>query len=223
MALAFGIAAGLLKRERTGRGTVVDVSLLATAMWTLSSDVVAALGGQQPQPAAGRAAGPNPLVGVYRTKDRRHIQLVFLESDRYWRPFCELIGREDLLDDPRFADLASRRTNRAACLAELDAEFARRTFQDWKLLLAGLDAPWAPVQSIAELLEDPQVRANGYVADVDADGLSYRLPNVPVQFDEQPAQLRRAPEHSEHTELILNEIGYDWDEIGVLHDEGVIP
>lgn len=109
MALAFGIAAALLRRERTGVGGVVDVSLLATAMWTLSSDLLAALGGDEPMRAPDRGATPNPLVGVYRTKDNRHIQLVFLEGDRYWASFCALVGRDDLATDPRFADLASRR------------------------------------------------------------------------------------------------------------------
>jgi crotonobetainyl-CoA:carnitine CoA-transferase CaiB-like acyl-CoA transferase len=223
MALAFGIAAALLKRERTGTGTTVDVSLLATAMWTLSSDVLAALGGSNPQPAAGRAVIPNPLVGVYRTKDGRHIQLVFLQADRYWQPFCELIGRQDLLVDPRFSDISVRRTNSAACVAELDIEFASRTFAEWKQLLADLDAPWAPVQSVTELIDDPQVAANGYISEVEAGGVSYRLPNVPVQFGGKPAELRPAPEHSQDTELILSEIGYDWDEISALQGAGVIP
>ena len=99
LALAFGIAAALLKRARTGTGSVVDVSLLSTAMWTLSSDLLAALGGDEPRPSSGRGPMINPLVGVYRTKDDRHIQLVFLQPDRYWPDFCRVIGRADLLDD----------------------------------------------------------------------------------------------------------------------------
>src|SRR5580704_17226066 len=102
MALAFGIAGALLKRARTGAGSVVDVSLLATAMWTLSSDLLAALQGQTVGAASGRGASPNPLVGSYRTRDGRHVQLVFLEADRYWADFCRLLGRDALLDDPRF-------------------------------------------------------------------------------------------------------------------------
>jgi len=223
MALAFGIAAALLRRERSGVGGVVDVSLLATAMWTLSSDVLAALGGAPPASAPDRAATPNPLTAVYRTEDGRHIQLVFLEADRYWGDFCRLIHRDDLADDPRFADLASRRTNAAACVAELDREFARRRFAEWKELLSGLDAPWAPVQAVTELLDDPQVQANGYIGDVEGGAGSYQLPNVPVQFDGQPAQLRCAPEHGEHTESILLELGLDWDQIGALKDAGAIP
>jgi crotonobetainyl-CoA:carnitine CoA-transferase CaiB-like acyl-CoA transferase len=226
MALAFGISAALLERTRTGTGSVVDVSLLATAMWTLSSDLLAALGGDDPAPAPAdsRQRSFNPLVGSYRTKDLRHIQLVFLEADRYWSDFCRIIGRPDLADDPRFIDMAARRSNSAACVALLDEEFGRRTFAEWKELLKGLDAPWAPVQSVSELLEDPQVAANGYIGDVVIDGVpTYRLPAVPVQFNESPPELRRAPEHGEHTETVLAELGYTWDDISALHEAGVIP
>ncbi len=224
MALAFGIAAALLKQERSGAGSVVDVSLLATAMWTLSSDLLAALGGDSPGPIGGRGSTVNPLVGTYRTKDARHIQLVFLESDRYWPDFCRLIGREDLVDDPRFADLSARRASSEACVALLDEEFARRTFEEWKELLTGIDAPWAPVQSVSELLADPQVLANEYIGEVEVEGApNYRLPAVPVQFDGRPPELRRAPEHGEHTELVLTELGYEWVEIIDLKKAGVIP
>ena len=91
------------------------------------------------------------------------------------------------------------------------------------VLLSGFDAPWAPVQSVSELLDDPQVLANGYIAEVSDTDVDYRLPAVPVQFDEQPPQLRRAPEHSEHTETLLLEFGYEWDAIGAMKDAGVIP
>jgi crotonobetainyl-CoA:carnitine CoA-transferase CaiB-like acyl-CoA transferase len=224
MALAFGIAGGLLRRGRTGRGAIVDVSLLATAMWTLSSDLLTALAGQAPPRPGARGDAPNPLVGSYRTSDGRHIQLVFLQGDRYWADLCRVLGREELIEDARFADLQARRANSAACVAELDAEFGRRTFAECKALLGRLDAPWAPVQSVEELLDDPQVLANGYVGEVVVDGLpAYRLPNVPVQFDGCPATLRRAPELGEHTEAVLLELGYEWADIASLREEGVIP
>ncbi|WP_198653649.1 CaiB/BaiF CoA transferase family protein [Actinocorallia populi] len=226
MALAFGVSAALLKRDRTGEGSVVDVSLLSTALWTLSSDLLAALQGGRPRAVSGRESSPNPLVGAYRTKDGRHIQLVFLQPDRYWPEFCRLIGRQDLAADPRFADIEARHEHRAACAAELDAEFATRTYEEWRELLSGIDAPWAPVQTVEELLDDPQVTANGYISEVADDGSGhppYRLPTVPVQFDERPPVPRRAPEHGEHTEAVLIELGYTWDEIGRLQEAGVIP
>nr|WP_090343517.1 CoA transferase [Mycolicibacterium malmesburyense]CRL74552.1 putative acyl-CoA transferase/carnitine dehydratase [Mycolicibacterium malmesburyense] len=224
MALAFGIAAALLKRTRTGAGSVVDVSLLATAMWMLSSDLLAALNGGEAQPVSGRGPQVNPLTGTYRTKDDRHIQLMFLQGDRYWGDFCRIVGRPELTDDPRFADLAARRTNAAACIAELDALFAERTLEEWKAVLGSLDAPWSPIQTIHEVIDDPQVSANAYIGDVVIDDeVAYRLPTVPVQIDEHPPKLRRAPEHGEHTEAVLEELGYDWERIGALAEAGVIP
>jgi crotonobetainyl-CoA:carnitine CoA-transferase CaiB-like acyl-CoA transferase len=223
LALAFGVAAALLKRTRTGVGSIVDVSLLASAMWTLSSDLLAALGGAEPAPSSGRGPLVNPLVGTYRTKDGRHISLVFLQPDRYWPDFCRLIGRPELAEDPRFSDIVSRRENGAACIEELDREFAKRTFEEWKSLLDALDAPWSPVQSVSELLSDPQVEANGYIGDVVIDGeVAYRLPAVPVQFDGRPPPLRRAPEHGEDTETLLLEAGFEWEQIAELKEAGVI-
>ncbi len=135
----------------------------------------------------------NPLVATYRTKDDRHISLVFLESDRYWAPFCEVAGRPDLVDDERFADLGARGRQRRRTGGDARRGLrARRTFVEWKDALGRIDAPWAPVQAVEELLDDPQVLANDYLGEVTLDdGSSYRLPRVPVQFDEQRA--RHAP------------------------------
>ncbi|MBO0856564.1 MAG: CoA transferase [Nocardia sp.] len=223
MALAFAMSAALLRRERTGAGAVVDVSLLATAMWTLSSDVLAALNDGEVTPVRGRGPQVNPLTSTYRTKDDRHIQLMFLQGDRYWPRFCELVDRPDWAADPRFNDTGARRTHSAALVAELDAEFARRTMDEWCELLSDFDAPWAPIRSISEVVDDPQVIANDYIGEVEHDGGDYRLPAVPVQFDSAGPPLRRAPEHGEHTESVLSELGYDWDRITALKQSGVIP
>jgi crotonobetainyl-CoA:carnitine CoA-transferase CaiB-like acyl-CoA transferase len=224
MALAFGISSALFQRERTGEGATIDVSLLATAMWILTSDLLGALQGEEPRARWGHGGSPNPLLDQYRTKDGRHIALVFLQPDRYWVDFCRVIGRPELADDPRFADITSRAQHASECFEILDAEFASRDYKEWVALLQDLDAPWAPVQAIEELLTDPQVVANGYVTPVDTEGgPEFSLPNVPVQIDGRTAPLHRAPEHGEHTERVLLELGYDWDTIGELQREGVIP
>ena len=224
MALAFGIASALLKRERSGKGSVVDVSLLATAMWTLSSDLLTALKGQPiPRPGS-RYDSPNPLTGTYKTADGRFIQLMFLQPDRYWPEFCQAFDRLDLMDDERFKDLKSRRANSQACVEELDVEFAKYSFQECQSRLRKIDVPWSPVQRIDELLDDPQVIENNYIGEVNLDDeIQYRLPTVPVQFDEQPPKLERAPELGEHTEAILLELGLEWSEVEELQAESVIP
>jgi crotonobetainyl-CoA:carnitine CoA-transferase CaiB-like acyl-CoA transferase len=213
MALAFGIAGALVKQGRSGHGSLVDASLLGTAMWTLSSDLLSAIKGVTPAAVSRQV---NALFGTYATRDGRHIQLALLQADRYWPDLCRAVDREDLLSDPRFSDVTARRDNLAACVRELEAAFTRHTLQEWKQILSGFDLPWAPVQSVEELLDDPQVVANGYIGEVNTTDGSYRLPAVPVQYDERPPDLRRAPEAGEHTEEVLFGLGWTWEQIAEL-------
>jgi crotonobetainyl-CoA:carnitine CoA-transferase CaiB-like acyl-CoA transferase len=224
MAIAGGIAAGLLQVARTGEAPVVDVSLLGLAMWQLSPDIVASgLYGGDPMPKFGRSASPNPLVGSYRTSDDRFITLMMLQSDRYWPEFCECVGRPDLITDERFADGGARFANREECVREIDQLFASKTYEEWKALLAGLSGAWAPVQMASELVDDPMVVANGYLSRVDRDdGKSYDLVVNPVQMDETADALQPAPEHGQHTEEILLELGLDWDAIIAYKEAGAI-
>jgi crotonobetainyl-CoA:carnitine CoA-transferase CaiB-like acyl-CoA transferase len=225
--LAFGMAGALFRRERTGEPSVVDVSLLATAMWTLSSDVLSALqGNYQAAPPPGgnkRSRSPNPLVNNFRTGDDRFVSLVFLQPDRYWADLCRAIGRPELAVDPRFVDMGSRSTHKEECVAVLDEIFASRTFEQWRAAFLDEDFPWAPFQRVTEIIEDRQVAANGYIAEVEVDGgSSFRMPTGAVQFDERPATLRRGPELGQDTELILLDLGFDWEQIAHLKEEGVI-
>ena len=224
MAIAGGIAAGLVQLARTGEAPIVDVSLLGLAMWQLSPDIVASgLYGGDPMPKFGRSASPNPLVGSYRTSDDRFITLMMLQSDRYWPEFCECVGRPDLITDERFVDGGARFANREECIREIDELFASKTYEEWKAVLAGLSGAWAPVQKASELVDDPMVAANGYLARVDRDdGKSYDLVANPVQMDETADHLRPAPEHGQHTEEILLELGLDWDAIIAYKEAGAI-
>lgn len=222
--LAFGIAGALFRRQRTGEGSVVDVSLLGTAMWMINSDVLAELqGGFMPSAALGgpRTTLPNPLAANYRCADGRWLMICCLQPDKYWTDLCTLLGRPDLLDDERFADLRARAAHSGELVAELEAAFAARPLEEWRAPLDEARIPWGPYQTVQELLEDPQVAANGHLGSVDIPGVGdVCLPTGPVQFDEQPAALHPAPELGEHTDEVLADLGYSWDEIIALKVAG---
>jgi crotonobetainyl-CoA:carnitine CoA-transferase CaiB-like acyl-CoA transferase len=223
MNLAFGIAAALFRRERSGEPSVVDVSLLGTAMWVMASDVVYSANPEYDPHAAFSAPVINPLTNTYRTRDDRFLALVLLQPDRYWPDFCRHIGRPEWIDDPRYADAAARRQNAAACARELVSVFATRTLAEWKQQLATLDAAWEPQQSVREVREDPQARANGYLtAVVGNGGERFELVSNPCQFDGAVPELTPAPECGAHTEQVLLELGLDWEELGKLRSSGVL-
>jgi crotonobetainyl-CoA:carnitine CoA-transferase CaiB-like acyl-CoA transferase len=222
MSLAFGIASALYKRERTGEPSVVDVSLLSSAMWVLASDVVYS-GNPDYDPHAPRRRRDNPLTGSYQTADGRWITLVFLQPDRYWEEFCRHLDRPELIDDARFRDMHTRAENSEACVSLLEEIFASRSYAEWCERLRTLDAPWAPMQSVRELRDDPQARANGYLVPVESpDGAEYELVGSPCQFDEEVPELRPAPEVGAHTEEVLLELGLSWDEIAACKRDGAI-
>ena len=224
MAIAGGIAAGLLQRATTGEAPLVDVSLLGLAMWQLSPDIVAScLYGGDPMPKFSRNSTPNPLVGAYKTSDDRYITLMMLQSDRYWPEFCTVIGRPDLIDNPLYVDGGARFANREACVKELDEEFAKHTYTEWKSTLAALTGAWAPIQMASELVDDPMVGANGYLPHISReDGKEYDLVANPVQMNETADQLRPAPEHGQHTEELLLELGLEWEDIIAYKEAGAI-
>ena len=113
LATAGAIAAALVKRERTGEPSVVDVSLLATAMWQVSPMVIASkLFGFSKIPQGDRSKSPNPGVGTYRTADDRFISLILLQSDKHWDDFVDRLGVPDMATDPRFCDSAVARRER---------------------------------------------------------------------------------------------------------------
>lgn len=223
MFLAGGIAAALYRRSVTGKGGVVDVSLFSAAMWVLAPDILAsALLGGDPRTHTSAGGLLNPLVGVYPTSDGRFVNLTMLQSDRYWEPFCRAMSRDDLLQDPRFTDFQTRAENNATLLEIVQKEMASRTLADWAQRLTREDCVWAPVATPEEVLHDVQALENGYVQP-HPDPQKGRLVHSPVQYNEGIVEFHQgAPELGQHTEEVLQELGYDWDAIGKLKETGAI-
>jgi crotonobetainyl-CoA:carnitine CoA-transferase CaiB-like acyl-CoA transferase len=223
LALAGGIAAALFKRERSGEPSVVDLSLLNTAMWLLAPDIIASTLSSQPMPQFGRSDAPNPIVNSYKTKDDRWLFLNMLQPDRFWPDLCRRIGHPELIEDERFKDGMSRFMNRIDCVRTLDAIFASRTLDEWRSALADAEGVWAPMQTAGELPADPQTTANGYLLPVEhADGSTFSLVANPLQFDGGAPRVQRAPDLGQHTEEVLLELGVSWDELAKYKETGAI-
>jgi crotonobetainyl-CoA:carnitine CoA-transferase CaiB-like acyl-CoA transferase len=225
LAVAGAVSTALYRRARSGEPSVIDVGLLASGMWQIQPDITnARLGdGDHDSGPPDRYEFWNPLWLTYRTADGRFVAFMMLAPDRHWPDLCRRLGHPEMATDSRFADTESRRCHSRACVERLDAIFVEHDFDHWRRVLAGFAGEWAPVQTPAEVHDDPQVHANGYIAQTDmGNGVSLPLVTSPVQFDGQPGRPRRAPEHGEHTEAVLLELGLTWDEIGGLKDQGVI-
>jgi len=224
LTLAGGIAAALYRRERTGEPSVVDVSLLSQAMWTMAPDIMAAdfFDVDRIPMGVGRTA-LNPITNAYRTKDDRWVQLVMLQPDRYWRPLCDALGRPDLPEDPRFADGALLVKNAAEAVDELNRIFAEQDLDHWRRVLATQEGVWAVVQSPQEVLRDPQAVANEYVVQAsDPAGVPYHFVANPIQIDERAPRPAHAPELGQHTEEVLLEAGMSWDDIIAAKELGAV-
>ncbi len=224
MNLAFGVAGALFRRAMTGEPSLIETSLLATAAWVLSNDIVASQDATYSDDVLKKAVERNPLVGLYRTRDSRWVQLVFLEAQRYWPGLCKTLGRPELATDPRFADADARAANGVELIALLSEIFAARDWADWRPAFEGFDAPWELVRTIRDVFDDPQTHVNGHVFEVAmADGETVKLVASPLTVDGEPGTAeKRAPDCGQQTDALLGECGVPAEEITALRAAGVV-
>jgi crotonobetainyl-CoA:carnitine CoA-transferase CaiB-like acyl-CoA transferase len=224
LAVAGAISMALFNRERTGKGEQIDISLNNTGMWVLAIDVQTALTTGSGPERVSRREVPNPIWNSYETSDGRWIQLVMLVADIYWPRFCRAIDRQDLEKDPRFDSLAKRTENREELIALLDSVFAEKTLAEWTALLDREGCIWAPAQTVAETVNHPQTIAREAFTEIDHPSHGrIQLVDVPIKFADAHVSARGpAPELGQHTEEVLLEAGYGWDEIAKFRTDGVL-
>jgi crotonobetainyl-CoA:carnitine CoA-transferase CaiB-like acyl-CoA transferase len=185
--LAGAVAAALLRRQRTGEGAVVDVSLLSSGMWVFSPSAVAGqLFEVDTIPRTRHADLPNPLAAGYLTRDDRVIYLAGIRTDKGFDELCQLLGCPELADDERFVDGRSRARNARACIKSLDAVFATRVVAGaGEALLTVDDRPDRPGGRVG--------RAGGGERLPDVRGALHRS----AQSGGEPGPVRRGPDRPE--------------------------
>ncbi len=224
--LAFGVMTALLHRERTGEGQTVDVSLLGAMSWLQGLSLGSRLMMGVEMPRIPRERAFNPLWNHYRCKDDRWIAFAMAQSDRWWTDFVAALGRPELAEDERFSSMLQRGINAQALVAIFDEVFATRTRDEWVAALdTGGDFIFSIVNAVSDLPDDPQIRANGLISEVEHPGLGpLEMVNLPIALSASPSRIEStAPEFGQHTEqVLLDELGYDWDRITRLRKDEVI-
>jgi len=225
--LAYGILAALVARERLGVGQEIDGSILGGMIQFQGLGIGRYLICQDAGVRVPRKKPYNVLWNHYLCADSKWIAMGMMQPDRYWAAVCRGIGRDDMITDPKFCDMASRRENSEEVVRILDSIFATKPRDEWlKIFKEGPgEVICGPVNDISDLINDPQVKANDYILDFNHPVFgTIKMPGIPVGFSKTPGGVRReAPEFGQHTEEVLTEVlGLSWSEMAQLRDEEVI-
>ncbi len=224
---AWGICAALFYRERTGRGQMVESSLLGSALHLQAANVnmigIRNFGIQRHS----RIRAVNPMANHYPCADGNWIMISELQSDRFWTEFCMALGIPDTEADPRFQNSAGRREHREELNLLMEKVFRTRPRSEWLSIFKerGVQFVYSPVLTLKEAIKDPHAIENRYVIDYEYPDVGpVTLSGFPLKFSETPGEVRcLAPELGQDTEgILIDELGYSWEKLAKLRDDGVI-
>ena len=226
MALLSAVLMALLARERSGRGTRVSCSLLASGAWSNAVMLQAKLLGATFLERRPREEARSFTSVYYRAGDRRLFKMAVVDTQRDWPKVCRAIGRPDLADNPRYATLEERvKEGRMGELIGIcDAIFARQPMAVWRRALEEADVPFSVVATFDDVIADPQMAANRVFVEMDDPVLGrVRTVDTPMRIEGHPkVPPAPAPRLGEHTRAILAELGLDEREIDALARRRVI-
>jgi crotonobetainyl-CoA:carnitine CoA-transferase CaiB-like acyl-CoA transferase len=219
---AFGIMNALYQRKETGKGQLVEVSLFETALSLLSYHAIGYLiAGVVPQ----RHGSAHPSVVPYQVFQTQDGEIFIVGANqRLWTRLCQCLQREDLLQDPRFATQTDRVKHRTILVPLLQEEVKRYPTAQLAKILDEAGIPCAPVNTVAQALEDPQTQAREMIIPVSHPTIpALRLLGLPVKLSENPGEIRKPPPLlGQHTDEVLRELGYTDAEIERLHKTEVV-
>jgi crotonobetainyl-CoA:carnitine CoA-transferase CaiB-like acyl-CoA transferase len=220
MVFALGITAAIAARELHGVGQHVDVSLLGSQIALQGLQLTGFLRGgvQHPTPERG-----NATFTYFECADGKWVTVGVLDP-KWWPPLCNALDREELITDERFELPRGRHANRLELLAELDKAFLARPRDEWIVRLREHDVPCGPVHDYLGVSTEPQVLANEYITTLEHPNLGpIRVPNSPIRMSKMEVGAQHtAPELGQHTEEVLLDAGYTWEDIERLKTGGVI-
>ena len=209
LAAAAAISAALYEREKSGHGQLISTSLLREGAYTISFDLNTKLMWGADLTPVHRSHASAPTTNSYELADGKWVWITGIDPVRYWPPMCRVLGLDELIEDPRYADPVLRRENGPELIATLDARFAELDSAEWRRRTAEEpDLVWAPLNTLDDLLADPQLDGAGVIVEVpDSDGSTTPMVATPADFSRTPAQPRSlAPKLGEHREEILAEL-----------------
>jgi crotonobetainyl-CoA:carnitine CoA-transferase CaiB-like acyl-CoA transferase len=217
---AMGVLAAYVHRLKTGEGQLVDTSLLEAGVTTTYwQSAICLATGKSP----GAIGSAHPLSAPYQAIQTQDGWInIGAANQANWKRLVEVIGQQQLADDPRFIDNAARMQNLPALIDILTSCFRTRTTSDWLAQFEAAGVPAGPVLSIGEMLTDPQVLARRMVVEVEHSRLGrMKTLGPPVKFSATPGEVRHgAPLLGQHTREVLREYGYSEAEIGKLVESG---
>ena len=208
LAALSGLLAAVLEQRATGRGRVVEVSLLRTGTYVLGWDLGLQMTLGKVARAEPRERNQAPLMNPYRAADGRWFFFTGLEASRHIDAVCRSLGRPELADDPRFADASAIRRHRTEIIAIFDEIIAERPLSEWAERFEAEGVWWAPAQTPAEVIEDPQLLANDGIVEIGggSSGTTQRSVNGPVRFSDVAGHIAPVPALGEHTDQVIREL-----------------
>jgi crotonobetainyl-CoA:carnitine CoA-transferase CaiB-like acyl-CoA transferase len=219
---AFAVSSALFQRTHTGKGQLIDVSMLEASLAFLSGQIADySVAGHRQQLSGNQAVSRKPTANLFRAGDG--YLLLAVNNEKQYIALMTAIGRKDVFEDARFADWFARQENEPALRAIIEEALAKKSPREWEKILDAAGAPCASIWRIEEVIDHPQIVARGAVQEIDTPygrlrfaGSGFRLAHGGGKLDSM------APEPGAHTDEVLSAMGYDAKTIAELHAREIV-